>query len=934
MPSEKISQLTSGNPAQSGDLVPIARSGANYSLTAGSIAALAIPGNALPNGTTATTQSALSADTKLATDAYCDSAVAVETSRAEAAEALKAPLASPALTGTPTAPTPSTADSSTTLATTSFVHGLLGGFALPSGGLIGEYRFLEGSGYTTADSSGNGNNATLGNQMTITNLSLTTNVVTITTSNNLIAGETVYLTGLTTTPSLNGTSLVVLAGSLSTSQFTANLTHANITSGAETGFVVARTPTWAGAQGGLTFLGGRTLTDANASTVAGGQCVSLPTGINAAKTMLFFVGKQLRAGMNVPSYPTYGGLCVGNSGSSSTSCGLVLGDNEWTTYASNAELAAPCFLGNVALSSTSATPAPFGNYVLAYTLGVSPTTDAFYVNGVAARMPLAGYGFNSGMTGNYQIGGSKTFISSYSCWFSGTVYYAVFYNSILTAAQVAQASSYMNTVMLNRGLQPVGLGSSSAGNVILSDGDSIQQYNGGWFPYNAVDTNQIGTFSHVAISVSGDNAVEMMQRSWAADAYLPPSAPYPSNATPGGLGICEFMIGTNELTATPSSAQSDNQVTATYAKARRNAGWSRILQCTVMDAGIAANKNNFNWFIRKNYKTYADGLIDCGADPALGADGANSASSDNYYFANGVHPSAAGQARIGAIKSRVINHLIGNTLESGSPNVAGTTATINNTALTTNVATYSTTTNHHFSVNETIAVSGLSNNSGVYNVTQKVTSVPTPNTFTFAITHANIASGGDSGTASKGSSYTMLDTDTYLEVSHAISSQSIYLPSSLGYTGGCVWVKNQKSGDSNTVTLYPYATATTLVYAVASTSMDGSNNLTVTGNHNYNVGDVIALSGFTTQTFCNGQNVTITSVTGSAPQTAYVATGITHAAYSTTAEAAAIGTKTLAAETIDGGSSLVIANGATARLRSVLISPETGGNNWETVSNS
>ena len=39
MPSEKISQLTSGNPAQSGDLVPIARSGANYSLTAGSIAA-------------------------------------------------------------------------------------------------------------------------------------------------------------------------------------------------------------------------------------------------------------------------------------------------------------------------------------------------------------------------------------------------------------------------------------------------------------------------------------------------------------------------------------------------------------------------------------------------------------------------------------------------------------------------------------------------------------------------------------------------------------------------------------------------------------------------------------------------------------------------------------------------------------------------------
>lgn len=36
----KISDLTSGNPAQSGDLIPIARSGANYSITPASINAL------------------------------------------------------------------------------------------------------------------------------------------------------------------------------------------------------------------------------------------------------------------------------------------------------------------------------------------------------------------------------------------------------------------------------------------------------------------------------------------------------------------------------------------------------------------------------------------------------------------------------------------------------------------------------------------------------------------------------------------------------------------------------------------------------------------------------------------------------------------------------------------------------------------------------
>lgn len=44
-----------------------------------------------------------------------------ETTRAEAAEVLLAPLNSPALTGTPTAPTPASQDSSTKLATTAFV---------------------------------------------------------------------------------------------------------------------------------------------------------------------------------------------------------------------------------------------------------------------------------------------------------------------------------------------------------------------------------------------------------------------------------------------------------------------------------------------------------------------------------------------------------------------------------------------------------------------------------------------------------------------------------------------------------------------------------------------------------------------------------------------------------------------------------------------
>jgi hypothetical protein len=59
--------------------------------------------------------------TGAASQTFVTTSVATETARAEAAEALLAPLASPALTGTPTAPTATPGDTSTQLATDAFV---------------------------------------------------------------------------------------------------------------------------------------------------------------------------------------------------------------------------------------------------------------------------------------------------------------------------------------------------------------------------------------------------------------------------------------------------------------------------------------------------------------------------------------------------------------------------------------------------------------------------------------------------------------------------------------------------------------------------------------------------------------------------------------------------------------------------------------------
>jgi hypothetical protein len=73
---------------------------------------------------------------------------------------------------------------------------------------------------------------------TITNIALTTNVITVSAKNTLAAGDIVQLSGLTTNTDLNGAQLKVISTGLSATAFEANLTHANISSAADTGFAL------------------------------------------------------------------------------------------------------------------------------------------------------------------------------------------------------------------------------------------------------------------------------------------------------------------------------------------------------------------------------------------------------------------------------------------------------------------------------------------------------------------------------------------------------------------------------------------------------------------------------------------------------------------------------------------------------------------------
>ena len=122
----KITELPDGGVPDAASLIPLVKGGVTVSspveAVATRVAAEIFPDAALTGNPTAPTQAAANNSTRIATTAYADGAVATLSGSVSTALSAKAPLADPALTGNPTAPTQSQADDSTKIATTGYVR--------------------------------------------------------------------------------------------------------------------------------------------------------------------------------------------------------------------------------------------------------------------------------------------------------------------------------------------------------------------------------------------------------------------------------------------------------------------------------------------------------------------------------------------------------------------------------------------------------------------------------------------------------------------------------------------------------------------------------------------------------------------------------------------------------------------------------------------
>lgn len=297
--------------------------------------------------------------------------------------------------------------------------------------------------------------------------------------------------------------------------------------------------------------------------------------------------------------------------------------------------------------------------------------DAVYLNGTLTNSYITqGNATGNGhqTSGNYQLGGlasgSCTNWSAQLCNYlnSGSkVYYAVFYNRLISATEVQENTVYMNNYLAANGvsLSPYKPADASSSQylTIAVDGDSLScgpcasvtplpanSYTGYLFGLtgptgsNSTTNQALGGRSLFANLVpAGNQAIDPL--------YYPYAA--------GNLTICAFC-GTNDGTL----AQYQGGLVE-WSLDRQKVGWKTCV-AGVLDGHGDATKNTFNAWLRQNWRSFANCFVDVAGTTQLGANGAQSNTTD-FYTTDNLHIQDNGIINYEApyIK-RAINRLYGN----------------------------------------------------------------------------------------------------------------------------------------------------------------------------------------------------------------------------------------------------------------------------------
>jgi hypothetical protein len=412
-------------------------------------------------------------------------------------------------------------------------------------------------------------------------------------------------------------------------------------------------PTWIGAPtGGLSF------------NKASSQCVTLPAALNTAQTIQIFANDQMSS---VSGTPLFQCLIAGNGGTKANTTCLAhyemvgdIGFNNTGTDASPklaAFKAGPTFVLN-------GIRAALGTNLITWELDA--TTDKIYTG----TTPVTAVGSVSGSqgvqtSGVYQFGGmGVNYINSNSSFWSGTMYYALFYSRELTVAEIAQNNAAIQQIMANRSLTNVFGNTAISANSYVVDGDSLPGANGAWFAYAFPSTTD-GAWQAYYSGVSGQAVVSIQAESSFQSDALCPESPASGNC------ILNVQIGTNDLSGT-----SINNFLMRYAQyiAQRKAfgHYTQVWINTILANSLTTAKNTYNTALLQSWQSLgATGIVPVGEDPNIGCDTCNT---NAYFNVDHLHPSALGQYEIAHIQQPNINRATNGNFTFSSATTYTTTA--------------------------------------------------------------------------------------------------------------------------------------------------------------------------------------------------------------------------------------------------------------------
>jgi lysophospholipase L1-like esterase len=307
--------------------------------------------------------------------------------------------------------------------------------------------------------------------------------------------------------------------------------------------------------------------------------------------------------------------------------------------------------------STNSTLGTLGIGMVTYV--ADATADTVYINGAPnAYYPLRG-GSLSSVGGSIELAAGGGSAGRFP--FKGQMYYALFYNTELTAAQVQQNYAAVSLILANRGLVIPANNTSTSSNLVC-DGDSITQQPGVGSVNSYCTLLSIGyTYANtINLGVSGYTLQSELYAAQYVDTILNPWA---------GRNTVVVFLGTNDIGNSTDPTVLEGYLAA-YCQARKKAGW-QVVVVTLLNRSSDANRLIFNSLVRAHWRTYADALADAGSNALLGCTGC---SANTTYFQDGTHPTQAGQNILGTIVSAAINSIGSSqlaTTSTGNSDTAG-----------------------------------------------------------------------------------------------------------------------------------------------------------------------------------------------------------------------------------------------------------------------